>query len=156
MKIAWFLMAGLLIVPAAFAQETIPRHEIGLTLGGLFGKQRSGGTTRLNLDSGVALQANYGYRLLGGRTAALYGEVHFLANSLRQVRSSDQTLTRDAATIFLTPESGTCDLPFVLGFERNSFRIAESRRTSPWGAVGRCMSRVRILSMEVQIPPHGL
>ena len=49
------------------------------------------------------MQANYGYRLLGGETAALYGEVHFLANPLREVSSSDRTLTRDAATIFLTP-----------------------------------------------------
>ena len=87
----------------AAAQEVAPRHEIGLTLGGLFGVQRNGGTTRLDLGSGVALQANYGYRLVGGGKAALIGEVHFLANSLREVSSSDRTLTRDAATIFLTP-----------------------------------------------------
>jgi len=87
----------------ATAQEVAPRHEIGLTLGGLLGAQHTGGSTRLDLGSGVALQANYGYRLLGGETAALYGEVHFLANSLREVSSSDRTLTRDAATIFLTP-----------------------------------------------------
>ena len=87
----------------AAAQEIAPKHEIGLTLGGLFGSQRSGGATRLDLGSGIALQANYGYRLLGNETAALYGEVHFLANPLREVSSSDRTLTRDAATIFLTP-----------------------------------------------------
>ena len=87
----------------ATAQEAAPRHEIGLTLGGLFGSQRSGGATRLDLGSGVALQANYGYRLVGNETAALYGEVHFLANPLRQVNSTDQTLTRDASAIFLTP-----------------------------------------------------
>src|SRR5205823_8811947 len=86
----------------ATAQEVALRHEIGLTLGGLF-SSRSGGLTRLDLGSGVALQANYGYRLVGNETAALYGEVHFLANPLRQVNSTDQTLTRDAATIFLTP-----------------------------------------------------
>ena len=63
----------------ATAQEVAPRHEIGLTLGGLLGAQHTGGSTRLDLGSGVALQANYGYRLLGGETAALYGEVHFLA-----------------------------------------------------------------------------
>jgi outer membrane protein with beta-barrel domain len=87
----------------AAAQEVAPRHEIGLTLGGLFGGQRSGGVTRLDLGSGVALQANYGYRLAGNEAAALYGEVHFLANPLRQVNSADETLTRDVSTIFLTP-----------------------------------------------------
>lgn len=87
----------------ATAQELAPRHEIGLTLGGLFGSQHSGGLTRLGVGSGLALQANYGYRLAGNETAPLYGEVHFLANPLRQVNSTDQTLTQDAATIFLTP-----------------------------------------------------
>jgi hypothetical protein len=87
----------------ATAQEFTPRHEIGLTLGGLLGSQRGGGVTRLDLGPGVALQANYGYRLLGNETAALYGEVHFLANPLRQINSTDQTLTRDASAIFLTP-----------------------------------------------------
>ena len=87
----------------ATAQEVAPRHEIGLTLGGLFGAQRNGAATRLDLGPGIALQVNYGYRLLGNETAALYGEVHFLANPLREVSSADQTLTRDAATIFLTP-----------------------------------------------------
>ena len=58
----------------ATAQEVAPRHEIGLTLGGLFASERSGGVTRLDLGSGVALQANYGYRLLGNETAALYGD----------------------------------------------------------------------------------
>jgi len=102
MKFTITLVVGLSIGIAA-AQEVAPRHEIGLTLGALFGAQRNGGSTRLDLGSGVALQANYGYRFLGGERAALYGEVHFLANSLREVNSSDRTLTRDAATIFLTP-----------------------------------------------------
>jgi len=103
MKLTLTLILGLTGLGIAAAQEIAPKHEIGLTLGGLFGAQRSGGATRLDLGSGVALQANYGYRILGGETAALYGEVHFLANPLREVSSSDRTLTRDAATIFLTP-----------------------------------------------------
>jgi hypothetical protein len=57
-----------------------PRHEVGLTLGGLLTTNRTGRTAPLELGTGVALQANYGYKLLEGRTAALYGEVHFLAN----------------------------------------------------------------------------
>src|SRR5882757_7121454 len=103
MRVTLMLLIGLSSLGIAAAQETAARHEVGLTLGGLFGAQRSGAATRLDLGSGVALQANYGYRIAGGETAALYGEVHFLANSLREVGSTDRTLTRDAATIFLTP-----------------------------------------------------
>src|SRR5690242_12980825 len=103
MKLTLALALGLAGIGNATAQEIVPKHEIGLTLGGLFGTHRDGGSTRLDLGSGIALQANYGYRLIGNRTAALYGEVHFLANALREVSSTDRTLTRDAATIFLTP-----------------------------------------------------
>ena len=106
----------------ATAQEVAPRHEIGITLGGPFGSQRSGGATRLDLGSGVALQANYGYRLVGNETAALYGEVHFLANPLRQVNSTDQMLTRDVSTIFLT-----------LGIR---VKLFPNRTVAPYFAVG--------------------
>jgi opacity protein-like surface antigen len=90
---------------AAFAQEanSVPRHEIGLTLGGLLSQTRENAGARLDLGSGIALQANYGYRFLGGRRAALFGEVHFLANPLRDVSSQNGSFTRDVATIFLTP-----------------------------------------------------
>ena len=103
MKLTLTLVLSSVAVGIAAAQEVAPKHEIGLTLGGLLGAQPNGGTTRLDLGSGIALQANYAYRVLGNETAALYGEVHFLANPLREVSSADQTLTRDAATIFLTP-----------------------------------------------------
>lgn len=103
MKLTLTLVLGLTGIGIVTAQEIAPRHEIGLTLGGLFGTERNGGSTHLNLGSGIALQANYGYRLLGNGTTALYGEVHFLANPLREVSSGNQLLTRDAATIFLTP-----------------------------------------------------
>lgn len=99
------MMVGLVLssFDIAIAQEAPPRHEIGLTLGGLFSNERSGAATRLNLGSGTALQANYGYRLLGSNTAALYAEVHLLANPLRDVTSSDRSLTRNVATLFVTP-----------------------------------------------------
>ncbi len=97
-------IAGLVLsVSTVSAQEAPPRHEVGLTLGGLFSAERSGGATRLDLGSGLALQANYGYRLLSRDRVAAYGEVHLLANPLRDVNSSTQTLTRDVATLFVTP-----------------------------------------------------
>src|SRR5271165_2709002 len=99
------VMVGLALssLDLAIAQEAAPRQEIGLTLGGLFGNDRSGAATRLNLGSGSALQANYGYRFFGGDKVALYGEVHLLANPLRDVTSSQQSLTRNVATLFVTP-----------------------------------------------------
>ena len=97
------VLLGLSGVGVVAAQEIAPKHEVGLTLGGLFSGERSAGATGLDLGSGVALQGNYGYRFLGGQKAALYGEVHLLANPLRDVNSSDQNLTRDVATLFVTP-----------------------------------------------------
>jgi hypothetical protein len=90
---------------AAYGQdpETAPKQEVGLTLGGLLNATRSGLASKLEPGSGTALQANYGYRLVERSNYALYGEVHFLANPQRKVSSQDQTLTRDVATIFLTP-----------------------------------------------------
>ena len=81
------------------AQEIAPRHEIGLTLGRQFGVSRGG----LDLQSGPALQANYGYRFTGGDKVALYGEVHFLATAQQQVLSVNTAATRDVATTFLAP-----------------------------------------------------
>jgi len=104
MKTAFMILVlALPSLGVATAQEIAPKHEIGLTLGGLLSSQQSGGATRLDLGSGAAVQANYGYRILGGERAALYGEVHLLANPLRDVSSSDRTLTRDVATLFVTP-----------------------------------------------------
>ncbi len=74
------------------------KHEVGLTLGGLFSQDRGTVPNALRLSSGVALQANYGYRFIGGRTT-LYGEVHFLANPQRVVGSGNSAATRDVATL---------------------------------------------------------
>lgn len=88
---------------AAEGQEIPPKHESGLTLGGLLSSERNGGSTHLDLGSGIAFQANYGYRLWSSDKAALYGEVHLLANPLRDIRSADPALTRNVATLFVTP-----------------------------------------------------
>ena len=110
------------VLGVAFAEEAPPRNEVGLTLGGLFSDERNGGATRLDLGSGVAFQANYGYRIFGNDNAALYGEVHLLANPLRDVSSSTQTLTRDVATLFVTPGIRVKFFP--------------TRRIAPYFAVG--------------------
>ena len=60
MKRTLTLFLGLTSIGIATAQEAPPKHEIGLTLGGLFSAQRNGALTRLDLGSGVVFQANYG------------------------------------------------------------------------------------------------
>jgi hypothetical protein len=79
------------------------QHEVGLTLGRFAGVAREAPGSKLDLGSGTALQANYGYRLLGGRVAALYGEVHFLASAQRVVDSTTLSVTRDVASLYVTP-----------------------------------------------------
>ncbi len=114
------LLAALIAATPAFSQK----HEIGLTLGGLFGSSRGSPSGGLDLTSGVALQANYGYQVggLGERAAALYAEVHFLANPLRDVSSSNTAATRDFATLYVTPGLRV--------------KFAPSSRFSPYVAAG--------------------
>jgi len=88
----------LFVSQTAFGQK----HEVGLTLGGLFPGDRGTAPNTVRLGGGTAMQANYGHRLIAGR-AAVYGEVHFLANPQRIVGSGNPASTRDVATIYVTP-----------------------------------------------------
>jgi len=101
MRIAQVLMAAALAaaVPAALAQK----HEVGLTLGALFSVDHSVPSGTLGLGTGVAFQANYGYRLLNSRKVALLPEVHFLASPLRDVTSLDPRATLDVASLYVVP-----------------------------------------------------
>lgn len=93
-------MVGFVFVHMAlFAQK----QELGLTLGGVVGQTRS--SAGLNLNKGTALQADYGYRVYGGseKPVAVYASVHFLASPLRQVASGNGTVTRDVASLYVTP-----------------------------------------------------
>ena len=71
------IVSLLLLVSSLAAQ----RHELGLTLGRINDSSRmiAGGT--VNLDSGVALQANYGFGFWSNRHLKLSAEVHFLDRS---------------------------------------------------------------------------
>lgn len=89
----------LLALLAAALPLAAQQHEIGLTLGELIQQDRSA----LTVGSGVALQANYGYRLLDAKIAALYGEVHLLASPQRGISANISSVTRDIATLYVTP-----------------------------------------------------
>ena len=93
--VMWLLLGS----SAAMAQT----HELGLTLGRLSGPTRSSPAGDIQLSSGVGLQANYGFRFLQTRRIALFGEVHFLANGQRTIISTNSAVTRDVATLFVTP-----------------------------------------------------
>jgi hypothetical protein len=97
-------------------------HEVGLTLGRIAGITRSAPGADLNLDSGVALQANYSYRVLLKRHIAVSAEIHMLANGQREVRSLNTSATRDVATLYVTP-----------GLR---FKFAPIRHVSPWVTAG--------------------
>ncbi len=97
------------------------KNELGLTLGGLFPQDRGTAPNMVRLNSGTSLQANYGRRLVKG-WPALYGEIHFLANSQRTITSNNPASSRDVATIYLTPgirlkfaEEGPVSPYFVVG-----------------------------------------
>jgi hypothetical protein len=84
-----FLLVLLFACRRAFAEQ----HEIGLTLGGLFPQDRGTIPNTVRLGGGTALQANYGHRLISGR-AALFAEVHFVANPQRLVGSGKLWMPR--------------------------------------------------------------
>ena len=79
------------------------KHEIGLTLGGFVPTAHGSPLGSLDLSTGAAFQANYGYQLLDHSKAALYVETHFLANPLRDITSLNRSATRDVATLYVTP-----------------------------------------------------
>jgi opacity protein-like surface antigen len=97
------LLLCIFVLPVFGQTQFAQKHELGLTLGGLIPRDRGTAPNTVRLSGGTALQANYGYRILGGKTAALYGEVHFLANSQRTVGSGNAAATRDVATAYVTP-----------------------------------------------------
>jgi len=98
-------LALLVSVSAALCpgqENSAHKNELAFTLGGLPSLSQ-GGTPSIDLGSGLALQVNYGRRLLNGGLVALYGEVHLLASPLRSVSTSISTATRDVATLYITP-----------------------------------------------------
>jgi len=114
---AWRLAIALLTMGVAPAQK----HEIGLTLGRISGPTRDGAAGALSLESGTALQANYGRRLAGSERFSLAAEVHLLANPQRKVASPNSGATRDVATLYLVP----------------GLRLKlRGRRVAPYAAIG--------------------
>jgi opacity protein-like surface antigen len=101
MRMLFLLAAGLLLGCLSLPAQ---KQELGLTLGRLSGPTRTlTGGGEIGSGSGTALQANYGHRFARTGPWSWYGEVHFLANGLREFESANRTVTRDVATIYVTP-----------------------------------------------------
>src|SRR5260370_12758478 len=97
----------LLLLPAIAAlcsgqEQGAPKNELAFGLGGLPSLSRSDAPS-LNAGPGVGLQVNYGRRFLDGNKLALYGEINFLANPLREVSSSLTSATQNFASLYVTP-----------------------------------------------------
>jgi hypothetical protein len=120
MKVTLLLFCLLWSLPAA-AQ----RQELGLMLGRFKPASRTlniNAATSAEFSAGTALYANYGVRLLGSEMAALYFEVPFVATPQHQISPNLPALTRDIATIYLTPGVRV--------------KLAPASRISPYAAVG--------------------
>lgn len=90
------------VVGMCGAQEMPRKNEVAFGLGGFTSTDR-GGAQNLSLGPGMALSASYARLILGGRFAALYGEVEFAASPLREVTASSNTATHDVASLYITP-----------------------------------------------------
>jgi hypothetical protein len=122
------LRFGLALMVASLASAQVPRHEFGFTLGQVRqqGRQLSpipgfaGGA--LDVGGGTALQANYGLRIVGGKAAAFYIGGHLLASPQRKITGPSDVLTRDFASLYLTPQV--------------TLKLAPGSVVSPWVTFG--------------------
>jgi opacity protein-like surface antigen len=94
----------LLVLPAALclAQENASKNELAFGLGGIPALSQTDSPS-LAAGSGVAFQVNYGRRFLDSDKVALYGEINFVANPLRDVTTGVGTATHDFASLYVTP-----------------------------------------------------
>ena len=121
-SIKYFTRLAALLSTLSLGHLLAQRQEVALTLGGILSQERVGPRTSLDLSSGLALQANYGYRVLESKKASLYTEVHFLANAQRQITSLSRSITQDVATLYVTP-----------GIR---LKLLSSSRVSPYAVLG--------------------
>lgn len=110
-------------------------------LGRIVDQDRTVASSSLKLTSGMSLHANYGVRVAGGESVALFAGVNFLANPQRKVESANRNFTKDVASLYLTPElrvkfaPKAVVSPFVFGgggyglYEQSEMTIGGGPRT---------------------------
>lgn len=102
------LLSSCALLPLTFAaalcgEEPAPKNELGFTLGGIPSLSRGVPQQSLDLGPGAAFGVNYGRRFLGGKKAALYGEIAFLASPRRDVSSNNSSATQNFASLYVAP-----------------------------------------------------
>ncbi|HEX4948482.1 MAG TPA: hypothetical protein VFZ34_17545 [Blastocatellia bacterium] len=98
------LMFLLALAGNSFGQDQ--KNEVGLLLGALSTGNREIRLPTLStadIGSGITYQASYARRLLDAKVASLHVEVLLAATPLQKVRSTNTTIPRDYASLFLTP-----------------------------------------------------
>ena len=94
-----------------------------MSLGGVFSQSRSfQGTGTAQISSDFNLEANFGYRFLHAKAAALYGEIEFVALPNRSVTSATAIVPKNYASLYIAP-----------GLR---LKFAPAARISPWVAIG--------------------
>lgn len=100
MKLCIPFLLALINAELIYAQK----QELAGSLSALLGTERTAvNGSRFSLGPDYALGLDYEHRILKTRPISLFAGIDFAASQLRSVSSSDQTLTRDVATIYLTP-----------------------------------------------------
>lgn len=139
-----FLLTFIFLFASAsltLAQDT--KNEVGLLLGGLSTGSRDirlPTLSQADISTGITYQASYGRRIVDGKVAALFGEVLFAATPLQDVRSTNTTIPRDYASLFLTPG---LKIKFVPGW-----------RVSPYVAAGGGYARFRESDFRTNNQPN--
>lgn len=98
------LVCLLILTGVGLGQDT--KNEVGLLLGGIAtGTRTVLFPTRSDADpgSGLTYEATYARRTVGGKVGVLYAEFVFTATPLVEIKSSNLTLPRDYASLYLTP-----------------------------------------------------
>lgn len=115
--------ATLLLVILLPLSARAQKQEVGLTLGGLASIDRtSTNGVPFNVSSGLALQASYAYRLFRAGPASVYVGIHGLANPQRSITSTNGSLSRDIATLYLVPNI--------------TVKLFPRKRLVPWATLG--------------------
>jgi hypothetical protein len=116
------LLAPVVWVLGTLAAAKAQNNELALTLGRIEGADRAANGADIGIGAGTAFQANYGRTLARWNPVSLQVEVHFLANPLREVDSFDRSITKDFASLYVTPGV--------------RLKLIPSSRISPWLSLG--------------------
>jgi len=119
-KILPIVLLSLSAAAAALAQQ----NEFGLSVGAILSQSRGVlPPLTVNLNSGIAFQADYARRVLKGNDyVALYGDVVVSGNPERTVSSATGSATRDIMSFFVVP-----------GIR---IKFAPNAKVSPWFSIG--------------------